>query len=415
MLSSVKPSHPAAQTLASPQGIAVDAAGNLYVADAGANRVLIFPDTQSAPAAGMPATFVLGQADFGSAGTASLKTPVDVTIDSAGSIYVADRGNNRVLIFDSLVFLQLSGAAPSGVVGQQAPNGSAPNWDSPDGLATAAGLYSPAGIYADRQDTLYIGDAGNSRIVQFLRTGTVVNAATYQGSVPIGQGALATLFGGNLASDKAAAGAVPWPGALLNRQIVVNDEIVAPLYFAGPGQVNFQMPSNAPLGSARIAVRLADTGELVAGGPVVIAAASPGLFTSNQGGSGQAVALNQDGTINAPNNPAAAGSTVVLYGTGQGQVSPAVADGTGAPTSPLAQTVAVPTSSGTTCLNTQPSMCVVVGSTGFGGVQYSGLAPGFVGLWQINVTIPAGTPGGNVPVRVVINGRPSITVTVAVR
>ena len=96
-------------------------------------------------------------------------------------------------------------------------------------------------------------------------------------------------------------------------------------------------------------------------------------------------------------------------------VSPAVPDGTAAPTSPLAQTVAVPTSSGTACLNSQPSMCVAIG-TGFGSVQYSGLAPGYVGLWQINVTIPPGTPAGaTVPVRVVINGTPSNTVTVAVR
>jgi uncharacterized protein (TIGR03437 family) len=61
-------------------------------------------------------------------------------------------------------------------------------------------------------------------------------------------------------------------------------------------------------------------------------------------------------------------------------------------------------------------MCVSLGGTVFGGVRYSGLTPGFVGLWQINVTIPQGTPSGSaVPVRVVINGTPSNTVTVAVR
>ena len=337
-------------------------------------------------------------------------------MDSAGIIYVADRGNNRVLIYQSLVFLPLSSATPIGVVGQQAVNGTAANWNSPDGLATAVGLDTPSGLYLDRQDTLYVGDTGNSRVLQFLKTAAVVNAATFQASVPVGQGALATLFGNALASDKTSATTTPWPGMMLNRQLVINDELVAPLYFVGPGQVNFQMPANAPLGAGRVAVRLADTGELVAGGGAVIAAASPGLFTSNQSGTGQAAALNQDNTINGPNNPAAVGSTVVLYGTGQGQVSPAVPDGTAAPVLPLSQTVAVPTSNGTTCLNSQPSMCVAVGGTGFGAIQYSGLAPGFVGLWQINVTIPAGTPPGNaVPVRVIINGTPSNTVTIAVR
>jgi len=73
----------------------------------------------------------------------------------------------------------------------------------------------------------------------------------------------------------------------------------------------------------------------VAGGNMVTAAVSPGLFTLNQSGTGQAAVVNQDGTINGPNNPAPAGSTIVLYGTGQGQVSPAVADGTAAPSAPL--------------------------------------------------------------------------------
>ena len=58
-------------------------------------------------------------------------------------------------------------------------------------------------------------------------------------------------------------------------------------------------------------------------------------------------------------------------------------------------------------------MCVAIGS-GFGDVKYSGLAPGYIGLWQINVLIPSGATGA-VPIRVVINGTPSNTVTVAVR
>jgi adhesin/invasin len=92
-----------------------------------------------------------------------------------------------------------------------------------------------------------------------------------------------------------------------------------------------------------------------------------------------------------------------------------VTDGTAASGSPLSNTVAVPTTSGTTCLNSQPSMCVAIGSSGFGDVKYSGLAPGFIGLWQINVVLPTGLAAGNVPLRIVINGTPSNTVTVAVR
>jgi uncharacterized protein (TIGR03437 family) len=107
-------------------------------------------------------------------------------------------------------------------------------------------------------------------------------------------------------------------------------------------------------------------------------------------------------------------SIVALYGTGQGQVSPPVQDGVGAPSLPLSSTVTVPTSDGRACVTSQPSMCVAVG-TSFGDVQYSGLAPGFVGLWQINVRIPADATGNAVPVRVLINGAPSNTVTIAIR
>jgi uncharacterized protein (TIGR03437 family) len=336
-----------------------------------------------------------------------------VGVDSSGSIYIADSGDNRVLIFPSLVFLPLSGGAPTGVVGQPSLTGASPNYNSPDGLATAEGLYSPVGIYLDRQDTLYVGDTGNNRVVQFLKAATVVNAATYQSSVPVAQGSLATLFGSGVASDTVTVSATTWPKSAANRQLVVNDDLQAPLYYIGPTQVNFQVPSNAPLGSVRIAVRTADTGELVAGGSLLVSSAAPGIFTANQAGTGQAAVLNQDFTVNSSTNPAPAGSVISIYGTGQGQVSPAVIDGSAAGSSPLSNTIAVPTSNAGTCLNSQPSMCVAVGS-GFGDVKYSGLAPGFIGLWQINVLVPSGATGA-VPVRVVINGTPSNTVTIAVR
>jgi len=417
MTTAVRPTQVSAQTLAAPQGIAVDPAGNLYATDAGANRVLIFPNTQNAPVAGTAAAFVIGQASFGTSGGGSLKTPTGVSVDSSGSIYVADSGNNRVLIYPSLLSLPLAGGTPTSVAGQQSAAGTAANYNSPDGLATPEGLSSPVGVYIDRQDTLYVGDAGNNRVAHFLKAASVVNAATYQASVPVAQGSLASLFGGGLImGDAVTVSSTTWPRTAANRQLVVNDDLQAPIYYIGLAQVNFQVPSNAPLGASRIAVRTADTGELVAGGSLLVSAAAPGIFTANQAGTGQAAVVNQDATINSSSNPAPMGSTISIYGTGQGQVSPAVPDGTAAPGPPnLASTVAVPTTSAATCLNSQPSMCVAIGSIGFGDVKYSGLAPGYIGLWQINVVVPQGLTAGNVQVRVVINGTPSNTVTVAVR
>lgn len=417
MFSSVKPSQVSAQTLSSPQGIVVDGASNLYVADSGSNRALAFPNTSVAPAAGAVATFVIGQTSFSaSSATGAFKTPVDVGVDSSGNIFVSDSGNNRVLTYPSIVFLPPTGATATGVIGQPTLTGTTPNWDSPgNGLASSDSLYSPSGLYVDRQDTLYVGDVGNNRVLQFLKPGVVVNAATYQAGAPVGQGSLAAMFGSALAGNVAQSSNPPWQTTLENRQITIDDQTLSPIYYMSPTQANFQVPSNAALGTQRVALRVGDTGELIAGGSLLISSTSPGLFTINQSGSGQAAVVNQDNTINSASNPAPVGSTILLYGTGQGPVSPAVQDGAAAATSPLSYTIAVPTSNANTCLNSQPSMCVAIGSN-FGNVQYSGLAPGYVGLWQINVTIPQGTPSGSaVPVRVVINSTSSNLVMISVR
>jgi len=109
---------------------------------------------------------------------------------------------------------------------------------------------------------LYVGDAGNNRVLQFLKPAAVVNAATYQASVPVARGSLATLFGGALSTDTAAISSTTWPVVAANRQLVINDDLESPLYYVGASQVNFQVPSNAPLGTVRVAVRTADTKEL---------------------------------------------------------------------------------------------------------------------------------------------------------
>jgi uncharacterized protein (TIGR03437 family) len=415
MNSSVKPSQPSVQTLSAPQGICVDQASNLYVVDTAANRALIFSNTPTAPPAGAAATFVIGQGNFnGGAGGTALKAPLDIAVNSSGQIYISDTGNNRVLYFPSLILLPIAGSTATGVVGQAGLGGTSANWDGQNGLASADSFYGPAGVYIDRQDTLYVGDAGNNRVLHFLKLGVVVNAATFQTGIPVAPGSIATIGGGAVATTVGQATGTTWPASLVNRQVVFNDQVPSPLYFVGQNQINFQVPSNAALGLNRVAVRLADTNELVAGGSVVITTAAPGLFTLTQNGAGQVAALNQDYSVNGPANPAAAGSTIQLFGTGQGPVSPAVPDGTAAPSGQLSNTVAVPTADQNSCLNTQPSVCVAVGSN-FGTIQYSGLAPGFIGLWQINVVIPKGTPSGNIALRVVIDGVPSNQVSIAVR
>jgi uncharacterized protein (TIGR03437 family) len=131
---------------------------------------------------------------------------------------------------------------------------------------------------------------------------------------------------------------------------------------------------------------------------VPVATSSPGIFTANQGGTGQAAALNQDGTVNDALHPASAGSVVVLYLTGEGLTS-APADG-----KPAGIPLPVPLAPVTATIGFKPAT-----------VAYAGGAPGFVaGLMQINVVVPGDLQAnGSVPLQVMVGGVGSNVVTIA--
>jgi uncharacterized protein (TIGR03437 family) len=341
-------------------------------------------NTQCRRTNGKPADLVFGQSRFDSSnaagGAAGLRAPTDVAVDSSGNILVADTGNNRVVMYSSLLFAQTAGTAALAVIGQRDLNAVAPDWDSPDGLATADSLFDPRGIYLDRNDTVYVADAGNSRVVQFLKAVSIVNAAHLQPSVPVGQGSIAALKSSGICDHAQSTDpAQPLPFTLAGRQVVVNDSVVAPLYGASTSDIHFQVPLATPVGTNRIAVRNADSGELLAGGAFSVVAVAPGLFTVSQTGGGQGMVGNQDGSVNSASNAATKGSTISLYGTGQGPVSPPVPDGMLAPTDQQSYTVTVPASDAKTCLSSQQAMCVVFSNSGIGGLQFSGLAPGQIG------------------------------------
>ncbi|HXI38636.1 MAG TPA: hypothetical protein VNH83_01595, partial [Bryobacteraceae bacterium] len=406
------PATVSAQTLTKPQGLCIDGAGNLYAADTGANRIVVYSIADRTPASGPSASIVIGQSAMTTAlpggGAAGLNTPFDVALDSGGNILVADTGNNRVTAYAALLSLPKTGATAYLALGQHDIGGVAPNSDSPDGLATPDALSAPVGLLLDRNDTLYVGDTGNNRVVHFLKPMAIVNAATFQANVPVGLGAWCTLFGSGLATATQQAKSAALPLSLGSRQLVVNDELPAPLYYVSPGQINLVFPNNAPTGLQRIAARIADSGELLAATSVLVAAYSPGLFTHDQNGTGQAAAINQDGSINGPAHPARRGTIVQLFGTGQGPVRNPVPDGQPAPPG-LDQTLAAPTSEAATCLTKQPAVCVALGGSGGGAqlaeIQYSGLAPGLIGVWQLNIKIPiSGLLGSAVNVRVLIGG-----------
>jgi len=225
----------------------------------------------------------------------------------------------------------------------------------------------------------------------------VVHAANF--TTTLAPGGMVSLFGTRVSSGTASATSLPLPGLLAGAQVLVNGAS-APLFFASSGQINFQMPFELQ-GQTSAALKVSVLGNSTPPVTIPLVAAAPGLFTVSQDGKGFVVALH--GTDNAPitvQNPARAGETIVVYGTGLGRVTPTVASGVAAPSSPAA--------------TTQTQATATIGSSA-ARVVFSGLAPGFVGLYQINIEIPAATPAADVPLAVTIGGVNSNLVALPVR
>ena len=237
--------------------------------------------------------------------------------------------------------------------------------------------------------------------------GGIVNGASFSPEAVVSPGSIASLFGMNLAAATEAATWLPLPTMLAGTEVLVNDT-PAPLFFVSPLQINFQMPFGVTGPTVRIAV--------VSGGvrgpevmvpamvPVMVkvAPAAPGIFTAVAGGSGPGAILNEDFSPNSAENPAAVGSVVQIFATGLGATDPPLATGrTGASSPPFNLTAMVPV--------------VMIGGAS-AEVLSSGMAPGFVGLYQVNARVPAATPAGDeVPLKIEIGGGSSNTVTLAVR
>lgn len=228
----------------------------------------------------------------------------------------------------------------------------------------------------------------------------VKHAASYASSVPIAPGGLISIFGTNLADQQGVPTQVPLPTELNSAEVRLGDQPL-PLLYTSNGQLNAQVPYGLPVNT--------DLQLIVKRGPALstsqsltVAAAQPGIFTTSQNGSGQGIIFLADGrTYAQPGSPARRGDVVVIYCTGLGAVNPAVKEGAAAPANPLARTVTVPS--------------VSIGGQA-AAVEFSGLTPGFAGLYQVNARVPQNiTPGNAVPVTITMTGQTSPVVTMAVQ
>ena len=231
----------------------------------------------------------------------------------------------------------------------------------------------------------------------------LVNAASYEASVA--PGSIAALFGVALSTQTISASSVPLPKTLGGVTVKIGG-IDAPLFFVSPNQINLQVPSGVSVGTANIQVFNSGIAAAVGDGTITVADASPGVFTLDLSGKNQAIAQNTDLSRNADFDkvpgarPEASGNVIVIYATGIGNTNPLVVDGQAAPGSPLAQATA--------------STTVTIGGTP-AEVLFSGLTPGFVGLWQINVILPTNLPTNlATPMTISLKGKQSLATTLAI-
>jgi uncharacterized protein (TIGR03437 family) len=235
---------------------------------------------------------------------------------------------------------------------------------------------------------------------------TVVNAASYATGavspgeiISIGGSAIGPAIPAFLALDQSGNVSTSLGGA----QVLFNG-IAAPLIYVSSTQINSVVPYQiAGTISPFVQVKFMDqTSNALSLSSTTTA---PAIFTLNASGTGPGAILNQDNSTNSPNNPAAKGSYVMLYLTGEGQ------------TVPPGVTGKVTTVSASLPLTPQPVLPVGVLIDGQAAlVSFYGEAPGFVsGVMQINVQIPPNAPSGNLPIQVSIGGNSSqngVTVSV---
>ena len=242
---------------------------------------------------------------------------------------------------------------------------------------------------------------------------SVVNNASFAaGTNPLAPGTIVAIFGSNLDDgSKDPFSSFGANGELLTKlggASVTFNGISAPLFSAFPGQLNVQIPlelENA--NSATVVVSVG--GQMSAPEQVSLSSLSPGIFTTAQTGNGQGVIqIANTTTFAAPAGSipgsaaraAKAGEFITIYCTGLGAVNNPPGTGKPASSNPLSKTLTTPR--------------VSIGGIP-AAVSFSGLAPGFVGLYQVDVEIPQGAAGGSaVPLTLSINGAQSNTVTIAI-
>jgi uncharacterized protein (TIGR03437 family) len=379
-----------------PEGLAVDAAGNLYIADNGNNRIRrVGTDGTITTIAGTGAAGSTG--DGGPAAKALLSHPWGVALDSSGDIFIADYGNSRIREI-----------TPDGIMHTIA-GGSGVGYTGDGFIATNAKLNFPTGVAVDSSTgKVYIADSSNNVIrllTPYPPAVSGVQSAGQFGALPtIAPGSWIEIYGSNLAID-----ARQWTGGdfvglaaptSLDGTTVTIGGQGAYIGYIGGGQVNVQVPSNVPAGQQQLIVKTAYGSSPAY--TVTVNATEPGLYAPSwalvngtqflgaESANFTTFIFPPGAVPGISSQRAKAGDAIILWGIGFGSVNGDVSAGQIVQAQNI---LALP-------------LQVFIGGTQ-AKVTYQGLAPGSVGLYQFDVVVPTVAASDNVPVTFNLGGTPS--------
>ena len=223
----------------------------------------------------------------------------------------------------------------------------------------------------------------------------VVNAA--DGSPNIAPGGLISVYGQDLSPINLATSQIPLPTAVANSCLTVNG-LPIPILFVSPNQINAQMPFSI---DGNVTVTLRTPGGVSDNYNTTVLPNAPSVFSATLPGLDSPVATivrNSNGQMVTGSNPVHPGDVLIIYATGLGQTAPAGQTGLPSPSSPLSSALTVPV--------------VTLGSANL-SVLYAGLAPGEIGVNQINVKVPNNVPLGlSIPLRI---AQGSISTSIPIR
>lgn len=328
-----------------------------------------------------------------------LNSPWGVAIAPAGwgafggALLVGNFGDGRINAFDATKGTFL---------------GTLQNTDgSPIAISGLWGMVFGTGTRADVNTLYFCAGMPNGSSIPRGLLGTIAppsavtavgNAASWQIS-PIAPGEIIVIGGQTVGAVPLTSATIPATGSigttLANVTVTING-VKAPIFYTS-GSITSVIVPNSPIPSASASVVVQTPGQTTSAFTVPMAQSSPGLFALNAAGTGQLVAMNQDGSLNSSTNAAVAGSIVTLYATGTGSTNPATVTG------------AIQTEAAAPFLKTTVTL---------GGkdapVVYAGTPAGvFSGLTLVQAIVPSGLTAGAVPV-VLTSGSASTTQTVTI-